>query len=832
MERITLFADILLPLPVAGTFTYEVPQEFHDRIVTGIRVVVQFGSRKIYTGLVCRIHQNRPENYIAKNILSVLDEHPVVVPGQIEFWEWIASYYLCTTGEVMNAALPSAFKLASETKIIRHPAFTGDFSNMNEKEIMLFEALHNRRIIEINDVAKIIGQQKIIPVIKTMIEKGIVMLEEELKDRYKPKKETFVRLTSPYLQEEEKLKELFDLLERKAKKQLEMLMTWVHLSDYGSDKMKEVTRPELLKRSAGTPSVIDGLIRKKVFEIYEKVVSRIDTFKDAVSSDTIALTAVQQTVLERIKESFKSKEVVLLHGVTSSGKTEIYIKLIRETIDQGKQVLYLLPEIALTTQIINRLRKYFGDRVGVYHSRFNENERAEIWNKVMFTPSDPSGKDRYDIILGARSGVFLPFSRLGLVIVDEEHDSSFKQIDPAPRYQGKDVALYLAHLHRARVVLGSATPSIESYFNARQGKFALVEIMERYGEMELPGIQVVDVRQETRRKTMRSHFSSVLLAQLEYALANKEQSILFQNRRGFSLRLECETCNWMPTCRNCDVTLVYHKKLNQLRCHYCGFVAQVPEKCPECQGIQIKMRGFGTEKIEEELGILFPKARITRMDLDTTRSRHSYHQIITDFEEQKIDILVGTQMVTKGLDFDNVSTVCILNADNMLNFPDFRAAERGFQLMAQVSGRSGRKNKQGTVIIQTFNPAHPIIRDVVNHDYTSMYKQQLYDRQKFNYPPFSRLILIRLKHKDPKILNHASDALAVNLRKTFGKRILGPEFPVVSKIMNQYIKHILIKIERDASLSAMKHKIMEEIENFRKQKLYAQLRIITDVDPQ
>lgn len=832
MERLNLFADVLLPLPVSGTYTYQVPWELNDQIKNGIRVVVQFGSRKIYTALVCRVHENPPEKYVPKYILSILDDHPIISTGQIEFWNWMASYYLCTEGEVMNAALPSAFKLASETKIIRNPSFVEDFSNMNDKEIMLFEALHHRKTIEISEVAKIIGQQKIIPVIKTMIEKGIIMLEEELKDRYKPKKETFIRLTSIYLKDEEKLKELFDLLERRAKKQLEMVMTWVHLSQYGSADMKEVTRAELIKRSGGSPAMIDGLIRKGVFEIFEKVISRIGTVKDGVSSDTIELTALQQTTLENIRESLKSKDVVLLHGVTSSGKTELYIKLIQETIDRGKQVLYLLPEIALTTQIINRLRKYFGDRIGVYHSRFNENERVEIWNKVIASTPDKNDQHKYDIILGARSAVFLPFSRLGLVIVDEEHDSSFKQIDPAPRYQGRDVALYLAHLHGSKAILGSATPSIESYFNARQGKYALVEIMERYGEMELPKIQVVNVKQETRQGTMRSHFSSVLIEQLELALGNKEQSILFQNRRGFSLRLECETCNWMPTCKNCDVTLVYHKNNNQLRCHYCGYVARVPEKCPECQGISIKMRGFGTEKIEEELGIIFPKARIKRMDLDTTRSRHSYQQIITDFEEQKIDVLVGTQMVTKGLDFDHVSTVCILNADNMLSFPDFRAAERSFQLMAQVSGRSGRKNKQGTVIIQSFNPGHPIIRDVVNHDYVTMYKQQLIDRKKFNYPPYSRLVLLKLKHKDPKILNHASDTLAVSLRKIFGNRILGPEFPVVSKIMNQYIKHILIKIEREASLSGMKHKIMEEIENFRKEKLYVQLKVITDVDPQ
>jgi len=832
VKRITLFADVLLPLPVGGTFTYQVPQEFNEKIQKGIRVVVQFGARKIYTALVYKIHEDPPEKYVPKHILSILDDNPVISPLQMEFWEWIASYYLCTAGEVMNAALPSAFKLASETKIIRHPSFTDDLSNMNDRETMLFEALHNRNTIEISDVAKIIGQQKIIPVINTMIEKGIIMLEEELKDRYRPKKETYIRLTSAYIHDEEKLKVLFNTLERKAKKQLELLMTWLQLSRYGSDEMKDVTRVELLRRSGGSPAMIDALLRKGVFEIFEKVVSRIMTAKNGISSGSIELTQIQQTTLENIRESLKSKDVVLLHGVTSSGKTELYIKLIQETIDQGKQVLYLLPEIALTTQIINRLRKYFGDRVGVYHSRFNENERVEIWNKVMTSNPEKNDHKSYDIILGARSAVFLPFSRLGLVIVDEEHDPSFKQIDPAPRYQGRDVALYLAHLHGAKAVLGSATPSIESYFNARQGKYALVGIMERYGEMELPKIQVVNVKQETRQGTMRSHFSSVLLTQLEMALEKREQSILFQNRRGFSLRLECETCNWMPTCKNCDVTLVYHKQNNQLRCHYCGFITRVPEKCPECQGINIRMRGFGTEKIEEELGIIFPKARITRMDLDTTRSRHSYQHLISDFEERKIDILVGTQMVTKGLDFDHVSTVCILNADNMLSFPDFRAEERSYQLMAQVSGRSGRKNKQGTVIIQTFNPGHPVIRDVVNHDYAAMYKQQLAGRQKFNYPPFSRLVLLKLKHKDPKILNHASDNLAVCLRKIFGKRVLGPEFPVVSRIMNLYIKHILIKIERDASISGMKHKIMEEIDNFRKEKLYVQLKVITDVDPQ
>lgn len=832
MERISLFTDVLLPLPVHGVFTYCVPAELSDRMKEGIRVVVQFGSRKIYTALVLRVHENPPAGRVPKYILSILDDGPIVTSWQVAFWDWIASYYLCTRGEVMNAALPSAFKLASETRIALNPAFGEETSGLNEKEILLYEALHYRKSIEISDVSKIIDQQKVIPVINNLIGKGVVVLEEELKDRYKPKTVTFIRIAGEYLQDEEKLKALFDILEKRAKKQLELLMTWLHLSQYGSEKLKEVTRPELLEKAKSSPAVLESMIRKGILETIEKTVPRITDGEEGISTDTIRMTPLQEEALTGIREAFKTKDVVLLHGVTSSGKTEMYIKLIRETIDLGKQVLYLLPEIALTTQIINRLRKYFGSRVGVYHSRFNENERVEIWQKVMLPPSVTGGDGRYDIILGARSAVFLPFSNLGLVIVDEEHDSSFKQAEPAPRYHGRDVALYLAHQQGAKAVLGTATPSVESYFNARQGKYALVEIMERYGEMQLPEIRVVNVRQELRQGTMRSHFSSVLLIQLEQALKNQEQSILFQNRRGFSLRLECETCNWMPSCRNCDVTLVYHKKTGQLRCHYCGYVAKVPEKCPECQGNQIRMHGFGTEKVEEELGIIFPEARIVRMDLDTTRSKHSHQTIIKDFEDRKIDILVGTQMVTKGLDFDHVSTVCILNADNMLTFPDFRASERSYQLMAQVSGRSGRKNRQGTVIIQTWNPAHPVIRDVVNHDYTAMYKQQLVERRKFNYPPFCRLVLLKLKHRDPKVLNYAADILASNLRKVFGKRILGPEFPVVSRIQNLYIKHILIKIGREVSLVDMKARILEEVEEFHKEKLYSRLRVVIDVDPQ
>lgn len=813
-------------------FTYAIPDELAEKVIEGGRVVVQFGKRKIYTALVVGIHDRKPVGYEIKEILSVLDEVPVILPAQLKFWNWIAAYYLCHPGEVMNAALPSAFKLASESKVILNPVFDPLREELNEKESLLLEALYHRPAIEIAEISRIIGQMKVIPVIKTMLEKGIILMEEKLSEKYRPRKEVFVRLTEEY-SDEEKFKDLFEQLEKRAGKQLELLMSFLVLSRQKSDRSGEVNRTELLKSVKATSSVLEGLIAKGVLNTIEKVVSRVEGGGNITDVGSIELVDFQKKAFDEIHNAFLIKDVVLLHGVTSSGKTEIYIKYIQEILDQGKQVLYLLPEIALTTQTISRLKKYFGERVGVYHSRFNENERVEIWNKVLIHGKPGAGgTSSYDIILGARSAVFLPFSELGLVIVDEEHDSSFKQYEPSPRYNGRDAALYLAHLHGAKTILGSATPSIESYYNSMEGKYALVEMSERYGNMEMPEINVVNLREEIRWKKMKSHFTSVLVKQLEDALGKSEQAIIFQNRRGFSLRLECETCGWMPVCRNCDVTLVYHKQNHQLRCHYCGYTTSIPEKCPECKGTSLMMKGFGTEKVEEDLAILFPKARIARMDLDTTRTRHSHQKIINDLEERKIDILVGTQMVTKGLNFENVSTVSILNADNMLGFPDFRAAERGYQLMAQVSGRSGRKYKRGCVIIQTYNPRHPVILDVVNHDYRSMYEQQLIDRRKFKYPPFYRLVLVKIKHKDPEVLNKASDELAQQFRLLFGNRVLGPEYPLVSRIMNYYMKQIIIKIERSLSQTEIKKKLMQEIMEFSKRKEFKNLRLVMDVDPQ
>lgn len=824
MERQTLFAEVLLPLPVKGLYTYRVPFELNETVRKGQRVVVQFGKKKIYTGIVFNIHENPPKSYQVKYILSVLDLHPVVNEIQMEFWRWISEYYMSSMGEVMNTALPSSLKLASETKIALHPDYDGDISNLNEKELFVTEALHSQQRLTLTELSDVAGIKKVIPLIKTMLEKKVIVLEEELTDPYKPKKESFVYLTKTYRENEESLKDVFDELEKRAFKQLKILMTFLNLSQQNVD----ISRPELIKRSGATHSQLNALVEKGIFELREKEVSRLESGEAKASPDDIQLTEKQQTAGDAIKKGFREKNTVLLHGVTSSGKTEIYIKLINEVIRQGKQVLYLLPEIALTTQIINRLRKYFGEQVGVYHSRYSKNEKVEIWSKV----NGGNEKDgKFQIIIGPRSALFLPFSKLGLVIVDEEQDQSFKQFDPAPRYHARDSAIYLAGLHQAKTLLGSATPALESYYNAKEGKYHFVELTERFGGIKMPEIILADIRRETRHKTMKSHFSSLLLEHMKESLENNKQLILFQNRRGFSLRLECNVCGHIPQCKNCDVTLIYHKYQNHLRCHYCGWTTRIPELCPSCNNTSLFMKGFGTEKVEDELTILFPDPVIKRMDLDTTRKKHAYQQIITDFEQRKIDILVGTQMVTKGLDFDNVELVGILNADNMLSYPDFRSQERSFQLMAQVSGRAGRKGKRGKVIIQTFNPQHPIILDVINHDYVSMYKNQIQERARYKYPPFYRLIMIRLKHKDNRLLNEGASAFAEILRASFGQRVLGPEYPIVSRIKNQYIKTVLIKLERTASLKMMKTTLHVKVEEFEKIRDFKGIRVILDVDP-
>lgn len=824
--RKTLFVDVLLPLPVDGYFTYRVPFELNDSVKTGARVAVQFGQKKLYTSLVRRIHE-KPPMVVPKYILAVLDEEPIVNDIQFRFWEWIAGYYMCMPGEVMNAALPPGFKLASETRVILNPANTEYSYTLSEKEQMVIKALLAREILTLTEVAELVGQLKVIPLIKTMLEKGLLLTEETLEQRFKPRTETFVSIADTYL-DEDRLREVYDTLERKAGKQLQVLIAYISMSQCLSGTPKEVKRADLIKAAGVLPATLRPLEKKGILLTFEKTVSRLEYFDAEKDSDSIEFNPIQETAFQTITSGFTGKEVFLLHGITSSGKTEIYIRLIAATLAAGRQVLYLLPEIALTTQIINRLRKFFGSSVGVYHSRFNENERTEIWNSVIAPPSEGSP---HRVILGARSAVFLPFSNLGLIIVDEEHDTSFKQYDPAPRYNARDAAVYLASLHHAKTLLGSATPAIETFANTKSGKYGFAELGERYGGLLLPAVTVVNLKEETKAGKTQSVFSATLVKEIQQALDTGEQVILFQNRRGFSLRLECNTCHWMPGCKNCDVTLTYHKRDGMLRCHYCGYAMRVPDTCPDCGNTGLIMKGFGTERVEEDLALLFPVARIERMDLDTTRSRYALQQLLADFEDRRIDILVGTQMVTKGLDFENVSLVGILNADNMLSFPDFRSFERSYQLMAQVSGRAGRKKKQGKVIIQTYNPTHAVIRQVTANDYLAMYNSQMAERHAYNYPPYFRLIRITLKHRDASHLNESASRLAAMLRETYGTRVLGPEFPPVSRIRNFYLKDFLIKIEKGASLPRLKFELSAILHEFRKQKEHRQVIVAVDVDP-
>ncbi len=829
MDRITLFVEVVLPLPVAGTFTYRVPYELNEFVFVGQRVSVQFGRKKIYSGIVYSIHTNVPRDYEPKYIITLLDEKPVVNEYQLRFWDWMSDYYMCTIGEASIAALPTPFKLASESKIVLSPLFVPDSQILNPFEFQVTEALLQNKKLSIDQVSKLVGYKKVLPLIKTMIEKKVVVSEEELVDIYKPKTEKLVRLTDEYF-EDRSIKLLMDELGKKAHKQLELLMSYLSMAGFPLSSESFVKVKDLLNRSGCSGSILNALVKKNIFTTISRNVSRFESVQQSKSPETVKLSNHQELAYKSISVSLETQNVVLLHGVTSGGKTEVYIKLISEVIDSGKQVLYMLPEIALTTQIINRLRYYFGDEVGVYHSRYGRNERVEVWNNIAGIKKDDHS--RFKIILGPRSSLFLPFNNLGLIIVDEEHDGSYKQFDPAPRYNARDAAVYLATLHNAKVILGSATPSVESYYNAKSGKYGFAEITDRYGGVMLPEIEIVNLREEHKRRMMKSHFSSVLVKSIEDALENNYQVILFQNRRGFSLRIECDTCHWVPECKNCDVTLTYHKYSELMKCHYCGYSTTVPPECPDCGNSGLKMQGFGTEKVYEELKLLMPDAKIDRMDLDTTRSKNSFARIINDFETRKTDILIGTQMVTKGLDFDNVHIVGILSSDSLLSFPDFRAHERSFQLMSQVSGRSGRKDIRGRVIIQAWKPDHPILKNVVDHDFPGMYTQQLVERRKFNYPPYHRLIVIRMKHRKPEILNKGAASFANDLRAKYGKLVFGPEYPLVGRIRNLYIKHTMIKVPKGMRLTDVKNEIYKSVLAMRSDTSLKSIIIQYDVDSQ
>jgi primosomal protein N' (replication factor Y) len=829
----TFFADILLPLPLKGTFTYRVPQALSTQVKFGIRVVVPFGTKKLYSGLVLKVHQAVPQTVNIKYIVDVIDEMPVISELQLQLWQWMADYYLCTLGEVMACALPSALKLAGETNVQLHPDFDGDLSALNEREVSIVETVAHHQMTTISELSKSLQLPKIHPYIKSLVEKQILLTDEEIRDVYKPKRETYISLAEPYAHDEEKLYALLNELEasKKMAKQAEVLLVFLSILQKNgifNDFSKSITKKELTENQRVSSSSLQKLIEKNVLEEKHVVISRLETFDAQSSAEQIQLSEAQNTAMEQIKQQFGTFQSVLLHGVTGSGKTEMYIKLIDEVLKSGKQVLYLLPEIALTSQIVNRLRKYFGDKVGVYHSRFNEYERVEIWERVL--NSDKASEGKYQLVLGARSALLLPFSNLGLVVVDEEHDQSYKQLDPAPRYHARDCAIMLAQLHQAKVLLGTATPSLETFYNVQQKKFGYVPLMKRFAKSVLPEVWVVNMAESVRQRKVTGIFSQFLIDKIAAALERKEQIILFQNRRGYSLRMICNTCQTSPTCKYCDVTLTYHKRSNLLKCHYCGYAIDVPRECPTCHSTDIEMRGFGTEKIEDELGALFPNAVVQRMDMDTTRSKNGHQKIISDFEQHKTDILVGTQMVTKGLDFDRVSVVGVLSADNLISFPDFRAFERAFQIMSQVSGRAGRKEVLGTVVIQSYQPDHPALKYVVSNDFASMYRSQIAERKQFFYPPICRLIKITLKHTDETLLNEASLVLAQSLRDEFHNGVLGPEFPLVSKIQLQFLKDIWLKFPKDHQLNARKLRLDELIQQFRAQTKYKSVRVVVNVD--
>ncbi|SEA70386.1 replication restart DNA helicase PriA [Flavobacterium gillisiae] len=822
------FAEVILPLSLAKTFTYSISEAEYHYIKKGMRVAVPFGKSRIYTALVVETHQNQPTLYDAKEIHQILDENPIVTEIQIAHWQWIASYYMCAIGDVYRGAMPSALILESETIISQKTDVFVDESELSDDEFLVYQALQQQSSLKVQDIASILNKKNIFPVIQKLIDKNILVLQEEMLESYKPKLVRYIRLHSKY-ESNQGLGELLETL-KNANKQKEIVLTYFQL--IASEKTrgeterslaKPLTVKKLVESANSTSAIVKALIEKEIFEDYYIQEDRVN-FTGETNERELQLSVAQQKAFDGIKDSFIQKEVCLLHGVTSSGKTEIYIKLIEEYLLTGKQVLYLLPEIALTTQLVGRLRAYFGNKVAVFHSKYNNNERVEVWSQVL------QNSEKAQIVIGARSALFLPFADLGFVIVDEEHEQTFKQIDPAPRYHARDAAVVLANFHKAKVLLGSATPSIETYFNASSDKYGLVEIKERYGNVMMPDIKLVDLKDKYFRKRMKGHFSDTLIEGITNAIALGEQVILFQNRRGYSPIVECMTCGHVPHCQQCDVSLTYHKHKNQLRCHYCGYSIAKPTHCHSCSSVDLTTKGFGTEQIQQELVSLFPDNKIGRMDQDTTRGKFGFEKIIDSFKNREVDILVGTQMLAKGLDFDNVSLVGIMNADNMLYHPDFRAFERSFQMMTQVSGRSGRSEKQGKVIIQTYNPEHNTIQQVTNNDYSGMYKEQLYDRQIYKYPPYFRIIKITLKHRDFDKLKEGAMWLYQVISQNLNIPVLGPEEPAINRIRNEYIRTIIIKIPTNTSVVSTKNIIQKMLNSFDSVAQYRAIKVAINID--
>ena len=818
------YAEIIIPSALPKNYTWSVPAHLADAVKPGCRVEVNLGRSKKYAGIVKKIHQDKPEFIETKDILNVLDAEPVVYEEQLKLWEWMASYYMCSEGEVMAAALPAHFKLSSETIIVYNEEYGDDFSALDHDEFIVGEALLIKKELTLSEVQQLLDSSHVYPVISRLISKKVCHVWESLKQTYVPKKETFV-LLNPEYDNEDKLSELLNNW-TKAPKQMELLLSYLHLMKTEG----EVTKASLLKKSGASDAQLKGLADKNILRIEKKIIDRIKYLPKNVQID-FELTEAQQKAFDQTKEQLQSKPVCLLHGVTSSGKTNIYIKLIEEYIRQGRQVLYMLPEIALTSQVIRRLQKHFGGYIGIYHSKFSQNERVEIWNKVK------TGELR--VILGARSSVFLPYQNLGLIICDEEHDTSYKQQEPAPRYNGRDAAIYFASLFGAKTLLGSGTPSVESYYNATTGKYGFVELMQRYGDLKLPAIEFIDtrmLRQAQHDKAARTDSAKVMLSPqlieaMNEVLARNKQVILFQNRRGYAPYQVCGVCGWIPQCKYCDVSLTYHKLSNKLVCHYCGTTYPPVHSCAACGSDKFVQRNFGTEKIEEQLQETFPDTKVARMDMDTVKGKNAHDVLIQQFEQRRIDILVGTQMVVKGLDFDNVDLVGILDADGLLHFADFRVNERAFQLMEQVSGRAGRKEETGKVLVQTSQPHHPLLQVVQQHDYKAMFEEELKKRKEFSYPPFSRIIHLTFKHKLKEVVERAAYHYTDALKVKYGQYIVGPAEPVIGRIRNQYLFELLLKLPRDSkTITQCKKDLLEQIAILHQNKSFRSVTIVADVD--
>lgn len=802
------YVSVILPLALNRVLTYSVPDEMAADVIVGGRVVVPVGKKKLYTGIVSEVFDDYDDDIEIKEIVSVLDVNPVVTKPQLMLWKWIADYYICSQGEVMKAALPAGLKMESETLVAANEDFMEDADEpLKKTELAVMENLSTSKQISIEDLSRLVKVKNLLPTMQSLLAKGAITLNEQLKDGYKPKYESYVTVSDRLLDNEAMNKTAAEL--ERSPKQLELLLKFLSMSSfYVKGERKEVSKKDLLAKADASPAVLQGLVKKDIFRIYDKEVGRIDNSKYANVVDRYPLTDAQNKAYDEIVSNFQQKDVVLLHGVTSCGKTEIYIKLIDEALASGKQALFLLPEIALTTQLTTRLRRVFGEQLGIYHSKFSDNERVEVWQNML------SPEKEYKVILGVRSSIFLPFRNLGIVIVDEEHENTYKQYDPAPRYHARNAAMVLAKMHGAKVLLGSATPSIESYYHATQSKkYGFVELLTRFADIQLPEIKVVDVKTERLHKTMTGMFSKQLIDEMTRAISNHEQIILFQNRRGYSPFIECRSCAYVPRCKYCDVSLTLHRNDDSLVCHYCGYTIPVPQFCPSCGNPTLSTRGFGTEKAEEEITKIFPSAKVARLDLDVAKSRKSYESIISDFERGKTDILVGTQMISKGLDFEKVRVVGILSADQMLHYPDFRSHERAFQLISQVGGRAGRHGRRGLVVLQTTDVKHPVIDQVCQNSYRSMYLSQLNERTAFRYPPFYRLINLMVKGKDEAKTEAAAYDLANVLRSHFGQFVYGPDLPVVTRIQTLHIRKIMIKLDANSNVAPSKMIMKQCVDN-------------------